>query len=354
MLQPPEPAAFEPPSGSPTALEPAPRECTEPRRTDALLYLSRADVAEVALPTDVLLATVEEVLREKGLGRVESPPKRGVVPRPGASIRAMKAFVPSLQAAGVKWISAFPDNTALGLPTISGLLILNDVHTGQPTAVMDCAWITAMRTAACTAISARHLAHRESTDVGVVACGLQGRVNLRALCAELPVRTARAYDVRYAHAERFAAEMSAELGIEVHAVRGVEQAVRNMDVVVTSCPIEKDPRPTIDPTWISPGAFLALLDFDASLRPAAFQKLDRFVTDDARQLAFFKEIGYLRETPEPDADLGKIVAGRVPGRTSPTETIATMNLGIGVLDIAVASRIRERAQAAGIGTELPL
>ena len=119
--------------------------------TSSFLYLSRHDVETVALPMADIIAGLEAMFIEKGRGLTEMPPKPGIHTQPDAFIHAMPAYIPSLGAAGVKWVSGYPANQQKGLPYISGLLILNDPETGFPLAVMDCTWITAQRTGAATA-----------------------------------------------------------------------------------------------------------------------------------------------------------------------------------------------------------
>jgi ornithine cyclodeaminase/alanine dehydrogenase len=199
-----------------------------------LLYLSRADVERLGVTPQEVRDVVHSAFVEKGNGRTESPPKRGIIPTPTSHIRAMKAFIPSLNAAGVKWISAFPDNVGLGLPTITGLMVLNDLATGLPQAIMDCTWITAARTAACTAVAARYLARTDSCTVGIVACGVQGRANLEALCTEYPIEHVRAFDIRPEVMHAFAEQMASRLDVTVEPVTNIEQAVRDRDIVVTS------------------------------------------------------------------------------------------------------------------------
>src|SRR3990172_1964067 len=123
-----------------------------------LLYLSRADIEKVALDITTIIELLEKAFQEKGAGGVEMPPKPGIHTQPDAFIHAMPAYIPSMKSAGIKWVSGYPENQKMGLPYISGLLILNDVETGLPYAVMDCTWITAYRTAAATALSAKYLA----------------------------------------------------------------------------------------------------------------------------------------------------------------------------------------------------
>jgi len=153
-------------------------------REDQLLYLSRKDVEDVDLSMAEIIKTLEVAFREKAEGRVEMPPKPGIHPGGGDNfIHAMPAYIPALKSAGMKWVSGFPANTRRGLPYVSGLLILNDPDTGLPLAVMDCGWITGIRTGAATAVAAKHLARPESATVGILACGVQGRTNLAALQA---------------------------------------------------------------------------------------------------------------------------------------------------------------------------
>ncbi len=125
--------------------------------TNQLLYLSYADVTRVELTMAEIIESMERMFRAKGEGKTEMPPKPGIHPGGGDNfIHAMPAYIPDLASAGIKWVSGFPKNPAKGLPYISGLLIFNDVHTGLPLSVMDCVWITAKRTGAASAISARY------------------------------------------------------------------------------------------------------------------------------------------------------------------------------------------------------
>ena len=149
------------------------------------LYLSRSDVERINIPMRDIIDALDDMFKEKGNGRVEMPPKPGIHTRPDAFIHAMPAYIPSTEAAGMKWVSGYPENQGKGLPYITGLLILNDADTGVPIAVMDATWITAMRTGAATAVAAKYLARPGSSSVGILACGVQGRTNLEALSDRL-------------------------------------------------------------------------------------------------------------------------------------------------------------------------
>ncbi|MCC6187766.1 MAG: ornithine cyclodeaminase family protein [Anaerolineales bacterium] len=322
--------------------------------TTTFLYLSRADVEAAGLPMVETIAALDEMFREKGAGRVEMPPKPGIHTRPDAFIHAMPAYIQSLGAAGIKWVAGYPANQAKGLPYISGLLILNDPDTGLPLAVMDCSWITAQRTGAATAVAAKYLARPDSRTAGILACGVQGRSNLEALACLFKLERVRAYDRYPEIAEHYAAEMQARLGIEVAPASTPAEAVRGVDLVVTSGPILKHPQPTIEAGWLAPGAFASAVDFDSYWQGPALSEIDRLATDDHAQMRYYREAGYFQSTPEPYADLGELAAGRKQGRQSPAERTMTINLGLALDDMATAIRVFHRARERGLGTALPL
>jgi ornithine cyclodeaminase/alanine dehydrogenase len=192
------------------------------------------------------------------------PPKPGIHPGGGDNfIHAMPAYIPALKSAGIKWVSGFPENVKQGLPYITGLLILNDAETGLPISVMDCVWITAMRTGAATAISARYLARPESSVVGILGCGVQGRSNLEALSVLFPLKRVMAYDVDTEAARRYADEITSRFDLEVILVATPREAVTGCDLVVTAGPIVKKPHQTIHAGWLEEGAFASLVDFDS-------------------------------------------------------------------------------------------
>jgi ornithine cyclodeaminase/alanine dehydrogenase len=319
-----------------------------------LLYLSREDVEQVQLDMGTIISLLEQAFLEKGRGHVEMPPKPGIHTMPDAFIHAMPAFIPSMQSAGIKWVSGYPENYKRGLPYISGLLILNDPETGIPSAVMDCTWITAYRTGAASALAAKYLARPESETAAILACGVQGRTNLEALACLFKLKKAYAYDVLPEVQEKYVREMSAKLGLEIEGVKGPQQAVEKADLIVTSGPILKHPTPTIQQDWMKPGAYASAVDFDSYFTGAAMAQMDRISTDDHAQFQYYKSVGYFQQTPAPYADLGELVAGLKPGRQTSDERTMAINLGLAMDDMAVAPTIYARAKEKGLGTKLAL
>lgn len=324
-------------------------------RTNQLLYLSQADVETVGITMAEIIDALEIGFRAKGEGRVEMPPKPGIHPGGGDNfIHAMPAYIPDLNSAGVKWVSGFPENQQRGLPYITGLLILNDPETGLPISVMDCIWITAMRTGAATALSARYLARPESSVIGVLGCGVQGRTNVEALKVIFPLERVLAYDTDAEAQQRYVQEMNERLGLETIPVHTPREAVRGCDMVVTAGPILKKPHCTIQAGWMDAGAFASLVDFDSYWHPDAMTETAKFCTDDTLQLYYYKEAGYFQNIPEVHADLGELVTGERVGRESAEERTMTANLGLALDDMAVAPLIYKKAAEKGIGTLLPL
>ncbi|MGD8813059.1 MAG: ornithine cyclodeaminase family protein [Anaerolineales bacterium] len=319
-----------------------------------ILYLALDDVVAAGLEMAEIIQALEVMFHEKGEGRVEMPPKPGIHTMPDAFIHAMPAYIPALQSAGMKWVSGYPENEKRGLPYISGLLILNDPETGFPIAVMDCTWITAMRTGAATAVSAKYLARPESETVGILACGVQGRSNLEALNELFPLKRVFAYDIQPQVTAHFAEEIRQRFDLEVVEVDYPKQAVSGCDMVVTSGPILKVPHATIQAGWFEVGAFASLVDFDSYWSADAMHEADKICTDDFQQLDHYKSVGYFQELPPVHADLGELVTGRKPGRETTEERTMAVNLGLALDDMAVAPLIYRKAIERSLGTWLPL
>jgi len=127
-----------------------------------------------------------------------------------------------------------------------------------------------------------------------------------------------------------------------------------LDLVVTSGPILKEPTPSIPAGWLSPGSFACPLDFDSYWTGEALREVHRLATDDRAQLSYYREVGYFADTPQPYADLGEIVTGRMPGREGARERTMSLNLGLAIEDVASARLIYERALAQGVGVDLSL
>ncbi len=317
-----------------------------------LLYLSKKDVQAAEISMTQIIESVEKMFKAKGHGQVEMPPKPGIHPLQDAFIHAMPAYIPEMRSAGIKWVSGYPQNQAKGLDYIHGLIITNDPETGIPNCIMDCTWITAMRTGAATAVAAKYLARKDSETLGILACGVQGRSNLEALLALFKIKKVMAYDIHEEVAKKFAADMAKKFSVDIEVTKTARQAVINQDIVVTSGPILKKPTPTIEAGWLKEGAFASPVDFDSYWTAEALAQVDRLATDDVEQMKYYRKAGYFQNTPEPYADLGEIVVGHKPGRKNDAEKLMAINLGIALEDMATAPLVYEKAKSLKLGTWL--
>ncbi|MFW6114933.1 MAG: ornithine cyclodeaminase family protein [Thermodesulfobacteriota bacterium] len=324
-------------------------------KTQQFLYVSKKDVERIDLSMEEIIEALDEAFREKGHGNIEMPPKPGIHPQPDAFIHAMPAYIPSLGSAGIKWVSGYPENYKRHLPYINGLVILNDPQTGIPLSVMDCNWITAMRTGAATAVAAKYLANPQSKTIGILGCGVQGRTNLKALKTVIPgLKEVKAYDISDDAVRAYIEEMRPETGLDFQIVGSPLEAVEGSDIIVTAGPILKTPNPAIEGEWLKPGVFASAVDFDSYFKKSAFDACDKFITDDTDQCLYYKSLGYFQHIPPIHADLGQITAGLRPGREGGDEKIICANLGLAMDDMATAIKVYNKAVEKNIGTWLEL
>ena len=304
------------------------------------------------MPT--IIKRLEEAFLEKSQGKVEMPPKPAIHPRPDAFIHAMPAYIPALRSSGIKWVSGFPENAKRGLPYITGLIILNDVDSGLPYAVMDCTWITAYRTGAKTAIAAKHLARPESEVAGILACGMQGRTNLIGLASVFRLKRVYAYDLNPEAQAKYIAEMQSRFDFEIIGVKEPRQAVVESDLVVTSGPILSDPRPTIQKDWLKPGGFGSAVDYDLYWSGTRWPRW----TGSARMICPSLRIIAVRAFSSTPPHRTQSSPNWWPVRNRDARMtrsgLLAMNLGLAMDDMAVAPEIYRRAPERGLGTRLEL
>jgi alanine dehydrogenase len=327
--------------------------------TDGTLVLTKADVADL-LSIDECIDRVERAFRLNAEGKAIAPVIVGVhVERGGFHIKAAGLRTDRAYFA-TKVNANFPGNAERsGLPTIQGVIVLFDVDNGYPLALLDSTEITGVRTAAATAVAARHLARTDSSVVTICGCGVQGRDQLRALARVRPIRTVLAFDTQIDRAETYARSMSRELGLDVRAVSDLRGAARQADICVT-CTTSR--RPILARGDVKPGGFVAAVgadnpekqEIDPSLLAAS-----AVVVDVLEQCATIGDLHHALEAgvmtrADVRAELGEIVAGHKRGRRSDDEIVVFDSTGTALQDVAAAALVFERAIATGRGTRMAL
>jgi ornithine cyclodeaminase/alanine dehydrogenase len=311
-----------------------------------MLYLSQEDILDMDIPMREIIPLVEQGLKEHGLGQVENPPKPGIHAKSDSFIHAMPAYFRKLGIGGIKWVSGYPSNRELGLPQILGVMITNDMETGLPTAIMDCRWITAVRTAAVSAVTAKFCASKGSETLGVIGCGVQGRMTLGALKEVVPtLKKVKAYDINPEAAKRYK-DLEKQAGVDVTPVESVEEAAKGSDIILTAT--QRLPKPLVKNEWFKPGALGMGLEASRAWYGDAILTADKFVTDSWDQTTHFHEQGAFPEgLPKLYAELGEIVAGKKKGRENQRERILAINIGLALEDVIVADHIYRKAEKRG-------
>lgn len=330
--------------------------CPEIVRGKEVLYLTRGDIENIGYTRNDIIKLVRMALTEHGKKRCEMPALIGIHPITNALHHAMPAFTPSVGASGIKWVASFPENYKYNLPQTSALIILDDVQTGWPIAVMDGVWVTANRTPAVSALAVEKLAPRGSSEVGILGCGVQGRGHVMALAAVMPdLNRIKVMDIRPEMAQQLIDDFKGHYDFRLTKASSIEELVRNSDVVVTATAILKKPNPLIEDEWIKEGALLLPVDFDSVFLWKTMKRADKFLVDSLDEVHYFMSVGYFEHgLPELYAELGEIIAGIKPGRENDRELIFDMNVGMGLVDMVVARDILGRAIKMNIGTRLPL
>jgi alanine dehydrogenase len=324
------------------------------------LILTRSDVQK-ALDMHECIETVADVMQRFSRGETVMP-VRLVTPVPGRGVHAaMPAVLPSLGVFGIKSITVFPENPGRGMPSIMGLVILNEFETGRPLAVMDAASLTGIRTAAASAAATRLLANPAASALALIGAGVQAATHLWGMCAVRPVKSVAVYDIDPQMSERFIqAQKTRFPELSIRRAGSPEDAIRGADLV---CTISSSKTPVVDRAWLKPGAHINGV---GSHTPDA-RELDGETVQAARvavdsREAALKEAGDLiipihegLFTPEHVSDeIGELLAGIKPGRASAGQITLYKSVGVAVQDVATARLVYERAVAQGVGMEVSL
>ena len=328
---------------------------------NALLLLTGHDVATL-LTIEDCIAAVEDVFARYGRRQVSDPAVLGVHAETGGfHIKAAVLPVDGRAYFAAKTNANFPDNPKrFGLPTIQGLVLLFDANDGRPLAVLDSMELTIQRTAAATAVAAKHLARRNSSTLAICGCGAQAAAQVKAVRAVLPIRRVLAFDLDRSKAEAFSgAPRRPDVGlrgeVDFQVANSLEQALAEADVLITCTPSRQA---FVKVSMVRPGTFLAAVGADnpekQEIEPALLKQA-KVVADMLDQCAAIGDLHHaidagLMTRADVHAELGAVVAGLAPGRESDDEIIVFDSTGTALQDVAAAAIVYRKAQASGAGT----
>jgi ornithine cyclodeaminase/alanine dehydrogenase-like protein (mu-crystallin family) len=324
----------------------------------AVLILSHDDVI-AALPPDACADAMTEVLAAHARGEARMP-LRSVVRFDGAA--GFMGLMPAWRGGeepvfALKALCLMPGNPARGLDTHQGTVTLFDGTTGAPTAILDASAITAVRTAAVSAVATRTLAREDARVLAILGSGVQGRAHLVALTGVRKFEEIRVYSPTEAHARALAA---AGDGL-ARVMNSAEDAVRGADVVVTATTARE---PVLRRDWLEPGAHVNAvgasmpsvreLDVDTVAACALFCDSRESLRNEAGEYLLALEQGAIPGENHVRGELGEVLAGSAPGRLDAGELTVFRSLGLAVEDLAAAQCAVTRARRIGIGKEVEL
>ena len=324
-----------------------------------ILILSASDVKKLLSMRDIIEA-VEEAFRAYGKGNSTLAPVIDTIIDKHDGEHEIKSGYVEDYCIGAKIVTYYKHNRSkLNLPNLWGIIVLNDLNDGHPLAVVDGTYITASRTGAAGAVAARYLARKDSTIVGVIGAGTQGRYQVIALNEILQIRTVKVYDHVPRMAESYVEEMSGQFDFKIEHAKFPEQAIEGSDVIITATPSTK---PIINNDWVKEGVHINAIGADAPGK----QELDeaiipraKVVVDNITQCIERGEIqtairlGLLKRE-EVYSELSDIVLSRKPGRTDPNEITLFDATGMAVQDITTAYTVLQLAKKAGLGTTIKI
>jgi ornithine cyclodeaminase len=324
--------------------------------------ISARDLRELVPMADAIVA-VREAFIELSAGRATVPLRTHVPVTGGAALLAMPAYLPAIGGLGAKLVTVFPGNPARQLPTIFATVVLLDAETGEPEALIEGSYLTALRTGAAGGLAADLLARPDAGIVALFGAGVQGRTQLEAVCAVRSITQVRVFDLQRDHAERFVAWARTQTWLRDATVVSVGDpalAVRGADVVVTAT---TSPTPVIPDAEVRPGSHITAVGaYTPQTREVPGSLVARAaVVVDSRPAALAEAGDLVIPITEglfrPEAiraEIGEVAAGVAPGRRSTDEVTLFKSVGHAVQDLAVSRLALTRAAAAGAGIAVEL
>jgi len=328
-----------------------------------LRVISAADVQRAVTMAEAIGA-VRDVFVQLSAGRVVVPLRTSVpVDSRDGVMLLMPAYLPATDALGAKMLSVFPSNLACGLPTIHAVVVVVDAETGRPLALMDGAYLTALRTGAASGVATDLLARSDAHVAAIFGAGAQARTQLAAVCTVRRIERVWVFDPAPGAAAAYATEMRARgrpIPQSVHVAESAAQAVCEADVI---CTATTSRTPVFDDAKVKPGVHInGIGSYTPEMQevPAATVARAKMVVDS--RSAGLAEAGDLLiplndgtiSLGQIHGEIGEVASGRISGRESDDEITFFKTVGVAAQDIAIGHLVLRRAAELGLGVEVDL
>lgn len=324
-----------------------------------LKFLSQEDILSLKIPYMDVIDIVERVMGEFARGTCQLPVKIHVNTRPATYINAMPAYVGGEHdVTGIKWVAGYPENRKRNLPVTCGIMVMNDSETGLVKAFLDARWITAIRTAAVAAVTAKYCKVKDTHAMTIIGAGEQGKWNARLFKLVIPeLRRIYIGDIYEPAITAYLEKMQPLLpDVEIvpfYTDDERQAAIDDSQILLTAT--QRGDKPIIYSEMLHKGMLGIPLESTAWEGKTYTRFADRFVCDDWNLVQTYLRDGkYTNGLPDEYCLLGDIVNGTVPGRASEDEFVITSSHGIALSDVAVASMVLRIADEKGVGQILTL
>ncbi len=321
-----------------------------------VLIANQEQVTEL-LSLKECIPAMENALRMLADGEAVMPLRTRMVLPDGRSILGlMPSYLKGLHSLAVKVITVFPSNMGTECDFHQGVVLLFDAERGRLRAIVDATAVTAIRTAAVTAVATRLLARPDAHDLAIIGAGTQAHTHLEALMAVRDIRRVRLFSLPLEGARSFAQRESERYGVRMEATDSAEEAVRDADII---CTVTTSKDPVVMGRWVSPGTHInaigACSPDQRELDTEAVVKARLYA--DRREALLAESGDFLiprREGAIGDehilGELGELLLGRIPGRTAPDQVTLFKSLGLAIEDLAAAHLVLTKAIETGQGT----
>jgi ornithine cyclodeaminase len=317
--------------------------------TQAAIRIIELDEIRRVVSAADALAAVRTAYAQLASGKVEQPEVIGLeLKHTGAEVHAKGAYIQGAKYFTIKIVGNFPENLKAGRPNLAGSVFVFNAHSGELTAILrDNGLLTELRTAAAGALSAELLARNEPVNVAVIGTGNQARSQIAALVGVRSLRKITIFGRTRSSAEGCARELRDLHRVPVDVASNIESAVQGADIVIT---VTAAREPLIQASWIGSGTHVIAVGADMPGKQELDPKLlarAKLVVDRYEQCATQGELQHALAASVLTrdgvyAEIGDIVLGKKPGRTSPTEITVADFTGVGALDAAMANLVLER------------
>jgi alanine dehydrogenase len=328
-----------------------------------VLILSRAEVREL-LDLEALIDALAAAMMDLSAGRASVPERIGaMVPERDGILVAMPGYAPSAGALTSKLLTDFAGNAGRGLPRDHSVIVAFDPETGVPVALLDGTEITAARTGAGSALSARLLAREDASVLAVLGTGAQARSHARAISCVRAIRKVRIAGRDPRSAAGLAAELASELGLDVRAARSYQEAIDGADIVCATTP---GGEPVVRRAWLAPGVHVTSVGLNPNGREVDDETIAQaLVCVESRSAALAAYPAGSNDLTDPirrgiigkehvHAELGELVAGTRAGRSSAAQITLYKSVGVAVQDAAATALVLAAAHDRGIGQEVAI